>query len=120
MPETLDPIQLPDFAREFLEKSSLWATIKDKMVPAENVRAVLAAVASGNVDAGFVYKTDAMISKKVKIALEIPVEQTPKISYPIAVIKSSKDSERAKKLADFFASAEARAMFEKMGFGIAR
>ena len=108
------------YAREFLEKSSLWATIKDKMVPAENVRAVLAAVASGNVDAGFVYKTDAMISKKVKIALEIPVEQTPKISYPIAVIKSSKDSERAKKLADFFSSAEARAMFEKMGFGIAR
>ena len=34
------------------------------MVPTENVRAALAAVESGNVDAGFVYKTDADILEK--------------------------------------------------------
>ena len=71
------------------------------MVPTENVRGALAAVESGNVDAGFVYKTDSLISKKVKIAVEISAAEGPKISYPIAVIKASKEPERAKKFEEY-------------------
>ena len=59
----------------------------EKVVPTENVRAALAAVESGNVDAGIVYKTDALISKKVKVAVEISGAEAPKISYPIGVVK---------------------------------
>ncbi len=70
------------YAREYLQKLGLWDTVKDKVVPTENVRAALAAVESGNVEAGIVYKTDSMISKKVKIAVEIPAVEGPKISYP--------------------------------------
>jgi len=104
------------YAKEFLEKAGLWERISDKVVPTENVRACLAAVEAGNVDAGIVYKTDALISKKVKIAYEISVAEGPKISYPLAVMKESKNAEAARKLAAYLASPTAQAVFAKYGF----
>ena len=108
------------YAREYLEKLGLWAKVKDKVVPTENVRAALAAVESGNVEAGIVYKTDALISKKVKIAFEVASAEGPKISYPIAVVKSSKELERAKKFAEYLAGPDALAVFKKFGFTAAK
>jgi molybdate transport system substrate-binding protein len=108
------------YAREYLQKLGLWDALKEKVVPTETVRSALAAVESGNVEAGFVYKTDSLISKKVKIAVEISAAEGPKISYPIAVVKSSKEPERAKKLAEYLAGPAARQVFEKFGFIIAK
>ena len=71
--------------------------MEPKVVPCENVRAVLAAVASGNVDAGIVYQTDAAISKKVKVAYEVPIADSPKITYPLALVKDAPQPEAAKK-----------------------
>jgi molybdate transport system substrate-binding protein len=104
------------YAKEYLEKRGLWDAIKEKVVPTETVRAALAAVESGNVEAGFVYKTDALISKKVKVAVEISAAEGPKISYPMSVLQSSKEPERAKKLATYLAGPAARQVFEKFGF----
>jgi molybdate transport system substrate-binding protein len=105
------------YAREYLQKLKLWDALKEKVVPTENVRSALAAVEAGNVEAGFVYKTDALISKKVKVAVEISAAEGPKISYPIAVLKSSKEPERAKKLEEYLSGPEAAAIFKKFGFG---
>lgn len=115
-----DSVPAGIYAREYLQKLGLWEKVKDKVVPTENVRAALAAVESGNVEAGFVYKTDSLISKKVKVAVEISATEGPKISYPIAVIKSSKEPEHAKKLEEYLAGPEARKVFEKFGFIIAK
>jgi molybdate transport system substrate-binding protein len=106
------------YAREYLQKLKLWDAVKDKVIPTESVRAALAAVESGNVEAGFVYKTDALISKKVRVTLEIPATEGPKISYPMAVLKSSKEPERARKLEAYLAGPEARSIFEKFGFTV--
>jgi len=54
------------YAKEYLEKIGVWEAVKERVVPTENVRAALAAVESGNADAGIVYKTDPAISKAVK------------------------------------------------------
>ena len=86
----------------------------------ESVRAALAAVESGNAEAAFVYKTDSMISPKVKVAVVIPANEGPKISYPVAVLKSSKDTERAKKFAEYLAGPTARETFTKFGFAVAK
>ena len=75
------------YAKSWLESIQLWHAIRPKVVPTENVRGALAAVESGNVEAGIVYKTDAMISKKVKVAYEVPVKDGPNISYPMALVK---------------------------------
>ena len=108
------------YAREYLQKLGLWDAVKDKVVPTENVRGALAAVESGNVEAGIVYKTDALISKKVKVAVEISATEGPKISYPLAVVKDSKQPESAKKFAGHLASPAARGVFEKFGFGLVK
>ena len=108
------------YAKEYLEKLGLWQQLTDKIVPVENVRAALAAVESGNVEAGIVYKTDAMISTKVKVAFEVPASEGPVISYPLAVLKDAKAPDAAKKLAAYLESGPAQAVFEKYGFVVTR
>ena len=108
------------YARAYLEKLGLWDSVSEKVVPTENVRAALAAIESGNVDAGIVYKTDALISKKVKVAVEISGAEAPKISYPVGVVKSSREPERAKKFVEYLAGPAARIVFEKFGFIVMR
>jgi molybdate transport system substrate-binding protein len=107
------------YAQQYLEHLGIWDALKAKVVPTENVRAALAAVESGNVEAGFVYKTDALVSKKVKVAVEISKDEAPKISYPMAVLTSSKDAERAKKFAEYLAG-PARETFQRFGFTLAQ
>jgi molybdate transport system substrate-binding protein len=104
------------YAKEYLQKIGLWKKIIDKVVPTENVRACLAAVEAGNADAGIVYKTDALISKKVKVAYEVSLQEGPKISYPIAIVKDSKNADGARKFVAYLGSSEARAVFSKYGF----
>lgn len=104
------------YAKEFLEKIGVWEAMKDRVVPTENVRAALAAVESGNAEAGIVYKTDALISKQVKIAYEVPVKEGPKISYPVAAIKASKNTAQAEEFLKYLKSKPSLAVFEKFGF----
>lgn len=104
------------YAKQWLQKIALWPAVSAKVIPTENVRACLAAVESGNADAGIVYKTDALISKKVRVALEVPVAGGPVISYPLAVVKESKQPEAARKFAAYLAGPAARAVFVKYGF----
>jgi molybdate transport system substrate-binding protein len=108
------------YARQYLEKIGLWTKLIDSFIPTDNVRAALAAVESGNVDAGIVYKTDAGMSKKVKIAFEVPVSEGPKISYPVAVVKDSKSLAAAEAFVKYLASDEASAVFTKYGFIVNR
>lgn len=106
------------YGKMYLEKLGLWRAIEPKVIPCENVRAVLAAVESQNVDAGIVYKTDSMISKKVKIAFEVPASDGPKISYPAALVKGSAEPEVARKFLAFLASDTSADVFRKAGFNV--
>ena len=113
-----DPKSVPAgvYAKAFLEKEEIWSKIEPKIVPVDNVRAALAAVESGNIEVGMVFKTDAAISKKVKIAYEIPTANGPKISYPMAVTKNAKQVESAKKFVEYLASDDAANTFTRYGF----
>jgi molybdate transport system substrate-binding protein len=104
------------YAKIYLEKMQLWPAVEAKVVPCESVRAVLAAVESGNVDAGIVYKTDAAISKKVKVAFEVPAADGPEISYPLALVKDAPQPAAAKKFIAYLDSNAAAAVFRQFGF----
>jgi len=113
-----DPRAVPAgiYTKEYLSGIGLWEKLESKMVPTENVRAALAAVESGNVDAGFVYKTDANISKKVKIAFSVSIEKGPAIRYPVAIIKEGKNNAATEGFLRYLESANARKLFERYGF----
>ncbi len=104
------------YARQYLTQLGLWQAVAPKVVPTDNVRAALDAVESGNADAGIVYKTDARISKQVKVAFEVPRAEGPRISYPFAVVAGTRHSAAARRFLRFLGSPAARKVFEKHGF----
>jgi molybdate transport system substrate-binding protein len=104
------------YARRYLQARGLWAKLEPKVVPVLDARAALATVESGNVEAGFVYKTDAAISKKVKVVFEVPIETGPEIVYPAAIVRESKKKEAARDFMNFVSSPAAKESFRKSGF----
>jgi molybdate transport system substrate-binding protein len=104
------------YSGKYLTGEGLWDQIKPKVVPVQDVRATLASVASGNVEAGFVYKTDAAISKKVRIVYEVPLEKGPRITYPAAVLRKSKRKEAARDFMNYLSGAAGKNLFKKHGF----
>jgi molybdate transport system substrate-binding protein len=104
------------YARAWLTKLGLWERIAPNVIPTESVRAALAAVESGNVDAAIVYKTDARIAKRTRVAFEVPRAQGPAISYPIALVRDAEQRDAALRLLAHLRSKEAMAIFEKHGF----
>jgi len=104
------------YAKEYLEKIGIWDQVASRVVPMENVRAALAAVESGNADAGIVYKTDALQSTKVSVDYEVPVADGPTIAYPAALVQGSKHAATAKKFLDYLGQPSSLKIFEKYGF----
>lgn len=115
-----DPEAVPAgvYARQYLEKLGLWDRVRSRVVPTLDVRAALAAVASGNVDAGFVYRTDAILEPRVRVAFEVPRDEGPRIVYPLALVRGG--SEGARALFRFLVSPQATAVFERYGFVVLR
>lgn len=113
-----DPAAVPAgvYTRKWLESQNLWEPVSGKVVGAENVRAALAAVSSGNTEAGVVYKTDALTSKEVTVAFEVPAAEAPEIIYPAAATKSSSDPGKAIRFIQFLKTNPASEVFKKHGF----
>ncbi|SEO33748.1 molybdate transport system substrate-binding protein [Paenibacillus sp. OV219] len=104
------------YAKDTLTTRKVWDSLQSKLIYAKDVRQVLTYVETGNVDAGFVYKTDALTSKKVKIALRIIPGVHKPIVYPAGIVAETK---HAKEAADFYAYLQSNAsdaVFAKYGF----
>jgi molybdate transport system substrate-binding protein len=104
------------YTSKYLKQEGLWDKVKGKIVPVLDVRATLASVESANVEAGFVYKTDAAISKKVKVVYAVPFDKGPKITYPVAIIRESKKKDAARDFFNFVLSPSGKNTFKKYGF----
>lgn len=104
------------YTQGVLEKAQLWEAIEPRMIGSQNVRQALDYVARGEVDAGFVYATDAAIMPdKVKVAFTAPTESP--ILYPIAPVVKGPNPNAAKSFVDFVQTDEAQAVLAKYGFG---
>ena len=110
-----DSVPVGRYTKAALSKTGLWDAISGKFVLAESVRQVLDYLSRGEVDAGFVYATDAKQGgDKVKTLLEVPVE-TP-VTYPIAVLEAAKDKKDAAAFVAFVTGSKGQAILAKYGF----
>lgn len=107
-----------NYAKEALKNVKLWDGLQSKLVQAKDVRQVLQYVETGNADAGFVYKTDALTSNKIKVAFAVnPATYTP-VEYPIGIVKATKHKKETEALYEFLQSQEALDVFVKYGFSV--
>ncbi|MBO9535774.1 molybdate ABC transporter substrate-binding protein [Herbaspirillum sp.] len=103
------------YTKAALESAGLWQQVSAKAVMAENVRTSLDYVARGEVDAGFVFATDAaVIPDKVKVAVRIP--SAAPATYPIAVTAGSRQKELADKFIGHVLSPAGQAVLARYGF----
>jgi molybdate transport system substrate-binding protein len=111
-----DPQAVPAgvYARQYLESIGLWARMADRIVPTLNVRAALAAVESENVPAAIVYRTDAAVSSRVRVAFEVPRSAGPAIVYAMAPLAAASPAGRL--FAEELTSPRAARVYEKYGF----
>ena len=106
------------YAKAWLEKTGAWKDVADRVLPGIDVRAALAAVESGGAQAGIVYRTDVARSRKARIVFAVPLEQGPRIVYPVAAISGRPREADARAFVEFLASPGALAVFQEFGFVI--
>jgi molybdate transport system substrate-binding protein len=103
------------YAQGALDKASLWADVKDKIISTQNVRQALDYVARNEVDAGFVYASDAQLMVgKVNVAFQVATASA--IQYPITKVASSTQAAEAQKFIAFVQSEAGQAVLKKNGF----
>lgn len=104
------------YTKGALENINLWDTVESKQILGENVRQVLDYVARSEVDAGFVFATDAAAMKDKVVVIETLNTTTP-VTYPIAVVKNNSDDyTSAKDYINFVMSAKGQDILAKYGF----
>lgn len=107
-----------NYAKEALTNSKLWEPLQSRLVQAKDVRQVLQYVETGNADAGFVYKTDALTSSKVKIAFTVDQASYSVVEYPIGIVKATKHAKEAEDFYNYLQSQSALDVFTKYGFTV--
>jgi len=111
-PETVPAGQ---YAKGALVARKLYEKMTNKMIFGESVRQVLDYLSRGEIDCGFVYRTDAVkAGDKVRIIEEIPLEKP--VTYPISVLKEAVAPDMAAAFVKFVRSHEGMSLLEGRGF----
>lgn len=103
------------YGKAALEKLGVWSSVEGKIAQAENVRAALKLVATGEAPLGIVYQTDATAEPGVKIVGIFPEDSHPPIVYPVGLTADSKSADAAAYV-KYLQSAKAKELFEAQGF----
>lgn len=111
-----DSVPVGRYARGALQQAGLWPAVQAKAITTQNVRQSLDYVARGEVDAGFVYATDAQaMPDRVQRAFQVPVSSG--ITYPLAQVKGSANAVQAQGFITFVRSPQGQAILRRHGFG---
>ena len=108
------------YATQVFDNMKITDDIKDKIVYAKDVRAVLNYVETGDADCGFVYKTDALTMDDEKGVVIGDVDESlhDPIVYPAAIMKDAPQADAAADFYEFMQGDFAKEVFEKYGFTV--
>jgi len=110
-----DSVPAGAYARQALASTGLYDALSAKFVPASSVRQVLDYVSRGEVAAGFVYRTDALMAgDKVKIVAVMSGHDP--VTYPVAVLTASGNKAGGRHFIEFLNSKEGQAVLARYGF----
>lgn len=111
-PET---VPVGRYSKHVLSQHDLWDALGEKIINTQNVRQSLDYVARDEVDAGFVYATDAAImADKVKVQFVAPLDVV--VSYPVAVTQEGAAKSASQQFVDFLFNEQSQAVLAKYGF----
>lgn len=102
------------YGKQALSSAGLWNTFRQRVVSFPHVRAVLAAVSSGEVPLGITYRTDVKRATGVHIVDRVPEQYTPDMTYPVSLTEEY--GKEARKVFDYLTGKSAQAIYEKHGF----
>lgn len=110
-----DSVPVGRYSKQALVTHNLWDTLTEKIINTQNVRQSLDYVARDEVDAGFVYATDAAVmADKVKVQFTVPLDTV--VSYPIAITQEGSGNELSQQFIDYTFNDESQAVLSKYGF----
>jgi len=108
-----DSVPVGIYTKEALENLGVWDTVEPTLAQTKNVRAALSLVERGESPLGIVYKTDALLTPKVKTLMLLDPKLYGTIHYPLVQLTDSKASAG---LVKFMSSSEAKVILDKYGF----
>ena len=111
----VDAVPAGIYGKAALGSLGLWDAIEPRVAQADNVRAALRLVASGEASHGIVYATDVQSEPRVRQLAVFPHDSHPPIVYPIAAIKL-RDRASQDQFLRFLSSPQARDAFARQGF----
>ncbi|MDI9395398.1 MAG: molybdate ABC transporter substrate-binding protein [Euryarchaeota archaeon] len=111
-----DTVPVGKYTSTALTEAGLLDKTKNKFILAEDVKQVLTYVERGEVDAGFVYMTDAKTAEPGTIKVVTNLSVSTPVRYPIAVLSSSENKEVAQEFVDFVTGEEGQEILQEYGF----
>ncbi len=106
------------YARAALEAAGVWSAVAPRVVRGGSVRGALEWVARGEADVGIVYRTDARVEPRVRVAFAFPREGGVRIVYTAAVLAAARLPREAERFLEFCRSEAARELFLEAGFSL--
>jgi molybdate transport system substrate-binding protein len=101
-----------------LATGTLWERVADRVVPTLDVRAALALLEADPLLIGIVYATDAAISARIRVLLDVDASHQPPVTYGACLVRGTPQKEAALRYLAFLSGEEARGVFRRHGFGI--
>jgi molybdate transport system substrate-binding protein len=110
-------VPVGNYTLQILKNMNLTSAVLKNVVSQEtDVREVLAKVALGEVDAGFVYSTDAKTVPGKVLVIKVPAWAQPKVQYGICVVSHSTHKSAAKSFVKRVLSKAGQRKLHKYGF----
>ncbi|MDF5710679.1 MAG: molybdate ABC transporter substrate-binding protein, partial [Nostoc sp. S4] len=110
-----------NYAKQVLTSRGIFNQVSPKLSLAPNVRAVLTAVenktitvngVTKTIDAGFVYKTDAAISNKVRVVETALTTESDPIVYPLGILTRTTVLSTAQSFSTYLSGTTAQNIFK--------